>query len=166
MQKPREQIQLFDSSDTIGSWRTVDDVVMGGVSRSRIQRVGDSLRFEGEVSLEQNGGFCSARSDGQWDLTGASELFWTLRGTARQFQATIRTADIPASASFRHGFTPSPDQWQEFSFPLEDFRLFRRGEKLSEEILVEPGEILAFGILLADKSAGPFWLEIAQMSYG
>lgn len=59
------------------SWTVVDDRVMGGVSRSRIEDSGDgTLRFAGVMSLANNGGFASVRtlptrSDGQ---TGSFEL--------------------------------------------------------------------------------------------
>ena len=43
------------------AWRIVNDGVMGGVSASRVGRAGDALRFAGEISLENNGGFASMR---------------------------------------------------------------------------------------------------------
>lgn len=165
MKKPPETLLRFDDPDSLQPWTTVDDAVMGGVSRSHLRWTEKTLRFEGTVSLEQNGGFCSARNEGRWDLSGASELIWTLRGVPRQFQATLRTAEIPESASFRHPFEPQPEELQPLSFQLDDFRLFRRGRKLSDEARIDPAQILSFGILLADKSDGPFWLELAQISY-
>ena len=58
-------IELFDFSDprAAEAWRAIDDRVMGGVSRSRLRhdRAGHAV-FEGDVSLERNGGFASVRS--------------------------------------------------------------------------------------------------------
>lgn len=151
------------SLESTSQWQTVDDVVMGGISTSRVTWVDGVLRFEGYVSLEQNGGFCSARTEGQWELAGATEMIWTLRGTRRPFQVTIRTADIPESASFRHPFEPETDDRQDFVFKFDDFRLYRRGQQLSPEERLDPSRIVSVGILLADKTEGSFWLELYEI---
>ncbi|MDP1650111.1 MAG: CIA30 family protein [Rubrivivax sp.] len=56
---------LFDFRDplTANDWAAIDDRVMGGISRSRLRHdpKGHAV-FEGEVSLERNGGFASVRS--------------------------------------------------------------------------------------------------------
>ena len=43
------------------AWRAVNDSVMGGVSMGRMVKAEDTLRFDGELSLENNGGFASVR---------------------------------------------------------------------------------------------------------
>ena len=43
-------------------WLSVDDVVMGGRSASQIEILRDGLRFHGELSLENGGGFASIRA--------------------------------------------------------------------------------------------------------
>ena len=146
----------------ISSWKTVDDVVMGGRSRSKVVEADGVLRFEGEVSLENNGGFCSARNAGLWDLGGATGLTWTMRGSSRLFEATLRTAEIPESTSFRCSFEPEAD-WQDFEFNFDDFRLFRRGQLVSEVERPDPSKLVSFGFLLAKSSPGPFWLELKRI---
>lgn len=44
------------------TWGQLDDVVMGGVSKSRLFGRGGGIVFEGATSRENNGGFCSFRS--------------------------------------------------------------------------------------------------------
>ena len=56
---------LFDFTDlqAVNAWHAIDDRVMGGISQSRLKHEPASHAvFEGEVSLEQNGGFASVRS--------------------------------------------------------------------------------------------------------
>ena len=161
------KILFDDSADTpISAWRTVDDVVMGGRSQSQVRWCKDSqgagfYRFEGITSLENNGGFCSTRVDGSWDLSGESHLLWTLRGTKRPFLATLRDGATPQGASFRVSFLlEEEEKWNEISIALEDFRLFRRGQALSTEARVDPSSIYSFGFLLADRREGPFHLDI------
>ena len=163
-----KSILTFEEPAALQSWRTVDDVVMGGRSQSHLAWVDGSephrLRFEGEVSLENNGGFCSARNQGRWDLSGFDELLWTVRGTRRPFLATLRCAGIPDGASFRHPLEPDPEFWTDCTLAFDDFRLFRRGNQLSPEARVDRAEITSFGILLADKASGHFVLELAKIS--
>ncbi len=164
-----ERILSFDTPSSVASWMTVDDVVMGGRSGSQVGWVpGESrsgfLRFEGQVSLENNGGFCSVRNRGQWELPGARELIWTLRGSGRAFMATVRDGNTPEGASFRHPLTPT-GEWRDHRVRLEDFRLFRRGRQLSEQARIDPGRIHSFGFLLADKQSGPFQLDLEELRY-
>ncbi len=56
---------LFDFADpnAVIAWQAIEDRVMGGISCSRLHSAptGHAV-FEGEVSLERNGGFVSVRS--------------------------------------------------------------------------------------------------------
>ncbi len=159
----------FDRPSSAHKWKTVDDVVMGGQSSSRVRWIrcddeSGALRFDGEVSLENNGGFCSTRNFGHWQLGRARELVWTLRGVERRFVATLRDETTPAGASFRHPFWPTGDKWQEVRLCLDDFRLFRRGKKLSSEARVDASHIESFGFLVADGRAGTFCLELKKLA--
>ena len=50
----------FDAPGTVTDWLAINDAVMGGLSTGRFSYdpVGHAV-FEGEVSLERNGGFAS-----------------------------------------------------------------------------------------------------------
>jgi hypothetical protein len=43
------------------SWSSINDGVMGGVSVGQIVKTAEGLRFEGRLSLENNGGFAPTR---------------------------------------------------------------------------------------------------------
>ena len=58
-------LTLLDFSDDadIALFQPIDDVVMGGVSRSSFGRAAPGIaRFSGCVSLENSGGFASVRT--------------------------------------------------------------------------------------------------------
>jgi hypothetical protein len=66
---------MMNIGDRTLQWATVDDRVMGGISRSELRSAptGHAV-FEGEVSLERNGGFASVRSSpGERGLPGAEK---------------------------------------------------------------------------------------------
>jgi len=87
---------LFDFSTerTVGAWVSIDDVVMGGVSSSRLEATGsDTAVFTGLVSLENNGGFASVRSrPEEHDLGGYSGLEIRIRGDGRRYKISDRQA--------------------------------------------------------------------------
>ena len=69
------QLLAFDTSES-GLWRSVNDGVMGGLSRGSLRIVAAGVGiFEGEVSLENNGGFASVRA-----TIGPRDLSATCRG--------------------------------------------------------------------------------------
>mmetsp|Transcript_14088 Transcript_14088/g.45027 ORF Transcript_14088/g.45027 Transcript_14088/m.45027 type:complete len:177 (+) Transcript_14088:629-1159(+) len=68
------------------NWGQLDDVVMGGVSSSRLSILGEAgnkrLVFEGSTSRENNGGFCSFRSrvfSPPFNLSGYDGLAFTAK---------------------------------------------------------------------------------------
>lgn len=75
-----QTIALVDLDDAgqVAVWTTVNDPVMGGLSTSRITFDNGGLLFSGNISLENNGGFASARSPQNSDIgrraTGARSL--------------------------------------------------------------------------------------------
>jgi hypothetical protein len=75
---------LIDFKDPLAAtaWHPIDDRVMGGVSRSRLRHdpQGHAV-FEGELSLERNGGFASVRSQaGERGLPHAQACLVEVRG--------------------------------------------------------------------------------------
>jgi monofunctional biosynthetic peptidoglycan transglycosylase len=83
-------IQLIDEPT---AWRIVNDGVMGGLSTSRVSRTGDALRFAGEISLQNSGGFASMRRSfdaGGGDAAGFALL---VRGDGNRYRLRIYTRD-------------------------------------------------------------------------
>lgn len=55
----------FDTPASIQNWQAINDGVMGGIPPSRLRfDVHGYAVFEGEVPLENNGGFASVRASG------------------------------------------------------------------------------------------------------
>ena len=77
------------------SWRVLNDGVMGGVSTSRVNRVGEALRFAGEISLANNGGFASMRRPFDAAALGGSAAGVALqvRGDGNCYRLRIYTRD-------------------------------------------------------------------------
>lgn len=144
-------------------WEAVDDRIMGGASQSQPQYINDiGLRFSGEVSLENNGGFASIRSDTQeYDLSAYSGLTLRLRGDGKSYKLSLRTDLFFDGVSYQVAFTTEKDVWKEVTLPFADFTPTHHGIKLSTVAPLDTSKIKSFGLFISDRQEGPFQLEIA-----
>jgi monofunctional biosynthetic peptidoglycan transglycosylase len=146
------------------SWRAVNDSVMGGVSSGGMTQEGEMLVFTGELSLENNGGFSSVRRLVEQDLSGISKVRIEVRGDGRMYQFRIRQSDRFDGVAWRAMFI-AKDSWQTIEIPLNQFVPVFRGRTVAQAGPVVPSDIRQIGFLLADKNAGPFKLEIRQITF-
>lgn len=158
---------LFDFTDpgAASAWHAIDDRVMGGISRSTLRHdpAGHSV-FEGNVSLEQNGGFASVRSNaGDRGLPGAKACLIELRGDNKQFKLSLLTDDGFDSLNYQASFTPRDANWQTLHLPLADFRASFRGREVTGAPPLAPARIRQVGLMIAARQAGPFRLHIRQI---
>jgi hypothetical protein len=169
-----ETIWTFDDPACLEEWKTVDDVVMGGRSASDLDWMttdekegaptAGAIRFGGEVSLENNGGFCSARLvEGERGVPGLQRLQVVARGDGSRYKCTLRTADRPSSSSWRLPFETEADRWRVYELPLEGFELWRRGTLLAADERPEPEAITSFGLLISDGQEGEFRIELGEV---
>ncbi|EIC22746.1 CIA30 family protein [Thiorhodovibrio frisius] len=115
------------------SWRVVSDQVMGGVSSARMHRIQsgdrDALCLEGEVSLENNGGFAQINldlaADGPLDASDYSGIWLVQRGNGADYSLHLKTSATRLPwQSYRAGFTSTSD-WTLVRLPFADFAPYR-----------------------------------------
>ena len=158
---------LFDFShpDRAGGFAPVDDVVMGGRSWSRASVGGGVLRFEGEVSLADGGGFASIRSaPATLDLGGAAGLALRVRGDGRRYKVNLRSDDVPDDVAWQAPFQTATGGWEVILLPLDLFQPTRRGRPAPEAGPLRPDRLRTIGFLISDRQAGPFLLEVAAVA--
>ena len=155
----------FQEKDSLKGWISVNDGVMGGVSKGGFKRTeAGTLLFSGRLSLENNGGFASIRTEPRpMDLKGASTLLIKARGDGRTYWAELRTAGQMGASSYRADLPTRKGEWIETRIPLVDFKLQAFGKTLPGGA-VNAAKVDSLGFTLADKKAGPFELEIEQIS--
>jgi monofunctional biosynthetic peptidoglycan transglycosylase len=144
-------------------WSIVNDDVMGGRSTSKMEvSEHGSARFEGFVSLENNGGFASTRAAFQsLNLSGYAGVILKVRGDGRRYQLRFRTDDAFDGVAYRATFDTASGEWLELKLRFADFEASYRGSVLSDVGPLDPARIRQMGFLIADKKEGPFRLEIA-----
>jgi len=146
-------------------WRSIDDVVMGGRSSSGMEIHDGVAVFSGTVSLENNGGFASVRSaPARYDLSDFDGILVRLRGDGKRYAVRIRTTDAFDDVSYQAKIRPPDGEWREIFLPFSDFQPVFRGRKVRGHPPLDPSQIRAFGLLIADGQQGPFRLEVAWLA--
>jgi NADH dehydrogenase [ubiquinone] 1 alpha subcomplex assembly factor 1 len=152
--------------DEVGLWSPVNDTVMGGVSSSRVtgSGVGTAL-FEGNLSLENNGGFASIRRrPAELSLRGVSTLRLTFRGDGKQYRLRLRTNDSMGGVNYEVAFPTEADVWRTQRFELDQFVANWRGRSVPGADALAFENVRSVGIQLADEQVGSFRLELGALS--
>jgi monofunctional biosynthetic peptidoglycan transglycosylase len=159
-------VMIVDFSRAGGpTWRSIDDVVMGGVSKSRLRPTGEgSAVFEGELSLQQGGGFASVRAAlGPLDLSVCTGLEIRVRGDGKRYRLRLRNDDRLDGVAYQAQFLADGDNWQTVRLPFAEFVPTYRGRVLEGVEPLDTGRIHQVGLMIADRQAGPFRLELAWL---
>lgn len=155
----------FTEPDSVQSWISVNDGVMGGRSEGGAVRTGaGTMRFSGTISLERNGGFASIRSKpADLDLARATEVVVKARGDGRTYWVELRAARQMGASSWRADLPTTAGEWREIVVPIKDFKLQAFGMELPSGSL-DLAKVTSVGFTLADKKAGPFELEVGSVT--
>ena len=157
----------FQTATNAAAWQVVNDDVMGGVSTSSFRLTNGAAVFQGEVSLENNGGFASARSlPAHHDLAGCDAFVIRARGDGRGYKFTARTDQSFDSAIYQAVLPTKKGEWKEHHLLMKDFVPTFRGRALSGEPPLDPARVASVGFLISDRQAGPFRLEIVWIKAG
>ena len=153
---------IIDFKKDSTPWYPVNDSVMGGISSSRMMMEDDAATFKGTVSLENNGGFASVRSDRlDIDLAGFEGIRLRVKGDGKKYQFRIyvgsRFSDGP---SYQATFETKKDTWIEVELPFRDFFAAFRGRRLWTYPPLSADEIKRMGILIASEQTGSFRINI------
>lgn len=160
---------IIDFRDGTAGWRSIDDGVMGGLSRSRLRATADGTAlFEGEVSLENNGGFASVRASlGPIDWSDFEGLAVRTRGDGREYEIRLRTHAGFDGVAYSAPLRPAAGEWQVVTISFSAFVPTFRGRRPVGVPPLDTREIRQVGFLIGAKQSGPFSLEIASVSpYG
>ncbi|MFT4584825.1 MAG: hypothetical protein ACI915_003497 [Gammaproteobacteria bacterium] len=146
------------------SWRAINDGVMGGISRGEMVAINNGLRFRGQLSLENNGGFASARTvyDGKPLTAGGVRL--RVRGDGRRYQFRVRLDAHYDGISWRASFNTN-ESWQIVNLPFGEFEPVYRGRLVTNAGSFEPEKIRQIGFMLAARKEGAFELDIASIEF-
>lgn len=148
-------------------WSAVNDGVMGGLSEGKVSYSDEVLSFVGSVSLRNNGGFASVRSN------------YEERNLSRWQSVTIRYRCEGQSLSFglehyQRWYLPKykvllPEtdmKWEEMTFQLADFKEYKIGRPTGSFInQANLAKIIRLNFMTNDKKEGDFKAEIDFITF-
>ena len=154
----------LDDAGQVATWTTINDPVMGGLSTSKISFGNGGLVFSGSISLENNGGFASARSPQDPDIgrraAGAKSVRVRAVGDGKTYLLRVGTAGQPWSYVQR--FSTEAAVERIYDLPVADFRAvgMRLDPAPGAPQTLDPAGISQISFYILDKQQGPFELTV------
>ena len=145
-------------------WRVVLDGVMGGLSSGKLTETPSGLRFTGDLSLRNNGGFA-------WARTRRLELEDKFEGFEIEVMGDGRTWDFMIDSSrrrmmaggYRTRFQTKKGIRTTHRFPLAGFEAVSFGRVLARGDL-RASDCAGLGVLIGDKKEAAFDLTLVKIS--
>ena len=150
----------FSRPEVVQTFRVINDDVMGGVSTSRRRSTDDAMAFEGEVSLERNGGFASLRGPIRFPAESAA-LLLRVRGDGQRYKLTLKLDDSTGTPQYQAAFV-APPEWQTLRFEPADFAASFRGRAVPAPT-VRLEDVRYVGLLISDRQSGAFKVELSSV---
>ncbi|SHG18241.1 Complex I intermediate-associated protein 30 (CIA30) [Flavobacterium segetis] len=152
----------FSSKSDLSNWQVVNDGVMGGKSKSQfyLNENGEGT-FEGKISLENNGGFCSVRYNGN-PISAKNSQFFRLRlkGDGKSYQFRVKSNKNDAQ-SYVFPFQTS-GEWETIMIPTQELYPAFRGQKLAIPNY-DGSKLEEVAFLIGNKEVENFKLLIASI---
>lgn len=157
-------VNLVDLSDpgAVAAWSTVNDPVMGGQSTSGVAFGGGGLVFSGNISLENNGGFASARSPQDPEIgrraAGATALRVRAVGDGKTYLLKV---GAPGAPSYIQRFATEAGAERIYQLPIANFQpVGMRLDPAPAAPPLDPSGISQVSVYILDKQQGPFAITI------
>lgn len=152
----------FNHKSDLHDWNVVDDVVMGGNSSGIFNLDKDGFGvFEGDISLENNGGFSSVKYRfSRFTVKDYTKIRVKLKGDGKEYQLRIKSNSEDSHSYIAHFSTSG--RWEEIEIPLKQMAPSFRGRKLNlPNFFSDYMEEVAF--LIGNKSKEHFKLLIDRI---
>ncbi len=158
---------LVDLSDpaAVANWVTVNDPVMGGRSTSTVSFGDGGLVFSGTISLENNGGFASARGPFDPEIggraTGATSLRVRALGDGKTYLLKVETGQ---PWSYVQRFSTDAGVRRTYELPVGTFQPVGRFlDPTPGAPPLDPSTISRVAFYILDKQEGPFQLVVSAV---
>jgi Complex I intermediate-associated protein 30 (CIA30) len=133
-------------------WGALDDVVMGGVSASRVELTTEGALFTGTVSTANSGGFASIRTrnfDPPLQLSGYQGLELHLKGDGQRYKFLLRDEDTWDSVAYSYSFDTVADQWITVRIPFSELIPVFRAKTVRDGRSLNPQRIRSLQLMLS-----------------
>ena len=148
-------------------WLTIHDTVMGGKSNGKVSRTeNNSLLFQGDLSLKNNGGFASFRSaDRALNLPKSDGIEIKVFGDGRTYICSFEREGVNLfGGGYWQEFETRDGAWTVIRLPWDKFEPYSFGNKMKGKPALTADTAQSIGVYLYDKQAGPFRVEFDSFS--
>ena len=181
---PATEKVIFDFTDPNRNlqetWGAVDDVVMGGVSQSKIRLINNRAVFSGIVSTDNNGGFASVRTrnlEPPLDLSDYEGIELKVSGDGKRYKFILRCEGKWDGVGYSYSFDTIYDFPTTIRIPFQDLIPVFRAKTVSEASQLDASKIFSMQLMLSKFEydgelnpkfeAGSFQLEVEYLkAYG
>lgn len=144
------------------TWGAVDDVVMGGISESRIRLTDGYAVFSGDVSTENSGGFASVRTrnfEPSFNLSNYTGIELRVKGDGQRYKLFVRTEAKWDGVGYAYSFNTSSTEWTTIHIPFKDLVPVFRAKTVENAPPIDSSQICSFQLMLSkfeyDKQLNP-----------
>lgn len=163
-----EPVFTFTSSTSSDGWSVINDTVMGGVSTGEVEVADGALAFTGELSLDNNGGFASVRSQliatplaAEWAERAGPRI--EVDGDGRTWTVEVRTDDI--DGGWIAEMPTSANKITDVTLPWASFTPVTRFlDPRDTDAPLDPRRVVSIAFYLVDGVEAPFRLAIRSIS--
>lgn len=161
---PAVLVDLGDPAAAAG-WTTVNDPVMGGRSTSTVAFGDGGLVFSGNISLDNNGGFASARGPVDPEIgrraTGATSLRVRAMGDGKTYLLKVETGQ---PWSYVQRFSTAAGVRRDYDLPVGGFQSVGRFlDPVPNVSPLDPSAISRVAVYILDKQEGPFRIVVSSI---
>jgi len=156
-------VDLYSAGE-VATWTTVNDPVMGGASSANVAFGDGGLVFSGNISLENNGGFASARSPEDPAIGRKAAGMRSLRvhalGDGRTYLVKVNQSGRPFSYIQR--FRTDRGTMRTYDLPVTGFEPVGMRLRPAPEAprILDPSGISQISVYILDEQQGPFELVL------
>jgi len=159
--EPLYAVENFITSDAV-EFELLMDSVMGGVSQATLDSENGILKFDGRLSLENNGGFASFNGWIGRRLTNYRGIRVSARTDTpgRDFQMYLQPATGDKSPAFWYNKVSLTNQFQSFEIDFNEFDFNFMNWTPSWMPSLSGASTRSVGMIIADKNTEPFSAEV------
>lgn len=158
--------QFKFGKNEVNNWVVVLDGVMGGRSTGELSFTDHALVMQGDISLENNGGFASVRSPwGQYDLSEAEGIKMKVKGDGRKYTVMLEPTNQWYLPTYVVDVKTSK-KWKTIDIPMSELRYSQVGRRMDQKPTAEDlAQVKRIGFILFDKQSGPYTLEVESLEF-
>ncbi|WP_050765246.1 CIA30 family protein [Kordia algicida OT-1] len=148
-------------------WQITNDGVMGGLSEGDYRFSDNGVVFSGNISLENNGGFSSYRSQfSKRDLSAFKKVIIRYRSKKYIMGFTLEMDRRWFVPYYKVDLPVTDWKWETIEIPFSGFARYNIGRKRPGKISKnELKKILRVGFISNEKKAGEFKIEIDYIKF-